>query len=179
MSKTTNKFAPEVRERAVRMVADHECDYPSRWAAVRPITATDQLASAIAPYQRLAAGACPLPMAMGTIAKRAVFRKGGIIKMELTMAETSSDAKAQEKAKSSTQAMPEDSLKGMPDGTNSPPETPGESGGGAYPNPHTGQKSESDGEWHGGQSVAGYHGSGQLGEQDVKPGGNKNSGAKR
>jgi hypothetical protein len=24
MSKTTNKFAPEVRERAVRMVLDHE-----------------------------------------------------------------------------------------------------------------------------------------------------------
>jgi transposase len=34
MSKTTNKYAPEVRERAVWMVVDHERDYPSRWAAV-------------------------------------------------------------------------------------------------------------------------------------------------
>ena len=34
MSKTTNKFSPEVRERSVRMVLDHQVDYPSRWAAV-------------------------------------------------------------------------------------------------------------------------------------------------
>jgi len=34
MSKTTNKFSPEVRARAVRMILDHESDYPSRWSAV-------------------------------------------------------------------------------------------------------------------------------------------------
>jgi transposase-like protein len=34
MSKTTNKFAPEVRERTVRMVFDHERDHPSTWATV-------------------------------------------------------------------------------------------------------------------------------------------------
>ena len=33
----SNKFSPEVRERAVRMVQEHRGEYPSLWAAVQSI----------------------------------------------------------------------------------------------------------------------------------------------
>jgi len=39
MSKNMNKYAPEVRDRAVRMVLDHERDRASRWTAVVSIAA--------------------------------------------------------------------------------------------------------------------------------------------
>jgi transposase-like protein len=35
--KKSNKYSPEVRERAVRMVQEHRNDYPSQWAAIESI----------------------------------------------------------------------------------------------------------------------------------------------
>lgn len=37
MNKTTKKFSPEVRERAVRMVQEHRGEHPSLWAAIESI----------------------------------------------------------------------------------------------------------------------------------------------
>ena len=38
-TKTTRKFSPEVRERAVRMLREHAGEHPTRWAAVVSIAA--------------------------------------------------------------------------------------------------------------------------------------------
>lgn len=53
----------------------------------------------------------------------------------------------------------------------------GDSGGGAYPNPHTGKEGSGHEGFmgHGGQTDMGYHGTGQLGDNEL--GDNPNSGA--
>ena len=37
MRKTSKRYAPEVRERAVRMVGDHTTDHESQWSAIQSI----------------------------------------------------------------------------------------------------------------------------------------------
>jgi hypothetical protein len=52
----------------------------------------------------------------------------------------------------------------------------GDSGGGAYPNPHTGDEGKEDADGflgHGGQSKMAYYGHGRLGGKEV--GGNSNA----
>jgi transposase len=39
MTKTSGRYSPEVRARAVRMVLDHQGDYASQWAALCSIAA--------------------------------------------------------------------------------------------------------------------------------------------
>ena len=54
----------------------------------------------------------------------------------------------------------------------------GDSGGGAYPNPHSGKKPENGGFFgHGGQTDMAYHGPGQLGEEEE--GSNLNAATKK
>ena len=37
MKKAVKKYSPEVRERSVRLVLEHQSDYDSQWAAIRSI----------------------------------------------------------------------------------------------------------------------------------------------
>lgn len=41
MSKTQNKFSPEVQSRTVRMALEHQSDSPSHWVAVSSISLFD------------------------------------------------------------------------------------------------------------------------------------------
>jgi transposase len=37
--KTSNQYSTEIRERAIRMVREHQGEYPSEWAAIQSISA--------------------------------------------------------------------------------------------------------------------------------------------
>ena len=37
MTRTSSRYSPEVRARAVRLVLEHETDYPSQWSAIESI----------------------------------------------------------------------------------------------------------------------------------------------
>ncbi|WP_410482857.1 IS3 family transposase [Sphingomonas sp. A2-49] len=66
MSKTTNKFSPEVRERAVRMVSEHRADHRSEWEAMVSIAGKiGCTAETLRRWCRAEAGRCAGPAAMG------------------------------------------------------------------------------------------------------------------
>jgi transposase-like protein len=68
MGKTTNKFSPEVRARAVRLVLDHDGEHASRWAAVASIAADNgSQSSLLIPRQQ------PLPSRLAKGSRNAPF----------------------------------------------------------------------------------------------------------
>ena len=73
------------------------------------------------------------------------------------------------------QAAGTDMRRSQADGVSEHPgglEDPGQSGGGAYPNPHRGKTTrDAPGDFmgHGGQTENAYHGGGQLGDRKVAP----------
>lgn len=79
------------------------------------------------------------------------------------------------KDKQPTQAMPDDGRPGAPDGVNTQADPGPAQGAGTD---RRSRKRFGGFFGHGGQSEIGYHGPGQLGDQDVQPGGNRNAGAK-
>ena len=52
MSKSSNRFSPEVRERAVWMVGEHRADYGSEWEAMTSIASKFGCTAETAPGQR-------------------------------------------------------------------------------------------------------------------------------
>jgi hypothetical protein len=88
----------------------------------------------------------------------------------------------EEKGKIPLQASGEGRPKVKDDGvgtTKTHGRTESESQGGAYPNPHRGkEEAGKSGGFHGGQSGTAYHGTGQLGEDDVEGQENPNSATK-
>ena len=89
---------------------------------------------------------------------------------------------SEDKGKTPLQASGEGRPRPQDEGVGAPGtqgRTGGESQGGAYPNPHTGkEEAGKSAGFHGGQSGTAYHGTGQLGEDDVEGQENLNSAAK-
>jgi transposase len=61
MSKTSNKFSPEVRCRAVRLVLDHEHEHASRWAMIVSVSAKIGSVLALLDPGRCAGAVLPSP----------------------------------------------------------------------------------------------------------------------